>query len=113
MPSIHLLEDPQDLDVGGVLVTWDDPGLPKVRKDARWRLGGPVLVEGTARRVVEGLIEGLRRDGLDVLISNTNWVSLTAGVCHMLTVWNAAAEKRLLERATLADLSSGGAGVSN
>lgn len=96
MPHIHRLEDPNgDTFQGGILVVWDDPGASPLQKVVSWRQEAPVLVEKTARKIVEGLIDAVRGT---VWLDATNWVSLTACVCAELAAWNARCEAAIVKQ---------------
>lgn len=95
MPHIHRLEDPNgDTFQVGLLIVWDDPGASPLQKVVSWRQEAPCLVEKTARKIVEGLIEAVRGT---VWLDATNWVSLTACMCAELVAWNQRVEAELMK----------------
>jgi hypothetical protein len=101
MPHLHRLESPDgDPYAGGLLIVWDDPGAPALQKVVSWRQEAPVLVEKTARRVVEDVIEAIRGT---VWLDRTNWVSLTACVCAELVAWNTRCEAALTKSGASSD----------
>lgn len=93
MPTIHRLEadDPKH---GGVLVTFDDA----TTKVGSWSSSTHVNVEGTARQVVEGLIQNLLDADQQDLLNSTNWVSVTACVCKHVADWNSQVAKHVGEQ---------------
>jgi hypothetical protein len=83
MPTIHRLEanSPKH---GGVLVTFDDG----TAKQAAWSSSTHLDIKGTARRIVEQLIQALLDSNRQDLLDSTNWVSMVAGVAKHVSDWN-------------------------
>lgn len=90
MPTLQRLESATpDPTVGGVLVTFEQAnGEPKV-KVCSWSSRVPVDVPATARAMAERLIDWAMRESPDAL-RDTNWVSLTSGLCLHVAEWNRA-----------------------
>lgn len=84
MPTIHRLEAPNNPSTGGVLVTFDDA----TTKQAQWSSSTHVDVKGTARRIVESIIDDLLKANRQDLLDSTNWVSMVAGVAKHVVDWN-------------------------
>ena len=85
MTTIHRLEDPAHLDAGGVLLTYPSG----YRQTLSWRSSEGVDPQAMGKALAEKALAGLMEKGeagaMD--LRETNFVSLAAGLGHMVREW--------------------------
>jgi len=76
MCTLHRLEAPLSRTQAGILFTWDDG----TSKQAAFAVSRDMDVQGTAKRIAAEVLDNLMKRGRADLASETNWVSVVAGV---------------------------------
>lgn len=108
--NLHLLEDPRNPHVGGVLCTFPSGRLKALQWESRTPIRDSMAM---AKQLAASALDSCMREGRTDDAERTNWASAAAAMRQMVMVWNAKVERaagagnRDLELAPRASLTRG------
>ena len=89
--NLHLLEDPRNPHVGGVLCTFPSGRLKALQWESRTPIRDSMAM---AKQLAASALDSCMREGRTDDAERTNWASAAAAMQSMVRVWNAKLERR-------------------
>lgn len=89
--NLHLLEDPRNPHVGGVLCTWPSGRMKALQWESRTPIRDSMAM---AKQLAASALDSCMREGRTDDAERTNWASAAAAMRQMVLTWNAKLERR-------------------